>query len=119
MFKVKDLTILNLHEKLIEIAEHLQQQFQLEVVTSCYRPEDKGVHGTMPVRGLDLRCNVFAGPDIADYINVLWQYDPDRPDKKVALYHRAYPEGGWHLHLQVHDHTRRKDFENTNGRFPT
>ena len=73
--------------------------------TSTYRIGDPGVHGTLPVRGIDLRCrNRKIGEAIAKLINSYWEYDKKRPEKQCALYHGKAP----HLHLQVHPNTRRR-----------
>ena len=104
-FYVKDLSVLNLDPKLIEIANWVKKQFGLDVVTSAYRPEDPGVHGDH--RGLDLRCrNIAKGEEVEAAVNERWEYDPERPSKKCALYHDA--GSGIHLHLQVHPNTRRR-----------
>ncbi len=77
------------------------------IVTSIYRPGDKGVHGTLPVRGVDVRMrDLDLGLTIEDKVNSLWQYDPRRPSIKVC---EAHGEGAnFHLHFQVHPNTRRK-----------
>lgn len=76
------------------------------VITSLYRINDKGVHGTLPLRGLDLRCHDDKiGPDVAKRINQAWKYDPNRPDKVCCMYHDIGQ--GAHIHLQVHPNTVR------------
>ena len=74
------------------------------VITDAYRDGDKGVHGSVPLRGLDLRSTVFENPQqICDDINNEWLYDPKRPDMKVAILHDIGK--GIHIHLQVHPNT--------------
>lgn len=74
------------------------------VFTSGYREEDKGVHGTSPCRGIDIRSRVYEEPQkVADDINTHFIYDPERPEKKCAKYHDTGK--GLHIHLQVHPNT--------------
>ena len=71
------------------------------VVTDFYRKGSRGVHGTDPVRGLDIRSWIYPDPRAIEFeINDNWIYDNTRPDKQVALYHNA--GSGYHFHLQVH-----------------
>jgi len=76
-------------------------------ITSLYRIGDTGVHGTLPLRGLDLRCRDAAvGEELEDMINQNWLYDPNRPTKMCAKLHG---EGyNLHLHLQTHPNTERR-----------
>lgn len=73
-------------------------------VTSLYRIGDTGVHGTLPLRGLDFRCRSMEfGITVEALINKNWKYDPKRPLKTCCLLHG---EGtNLHLHLQVHPNT--------------
>lgn len=74
------------------------------ILTSAFRKGDPGVHGQVPLRGIDLRSTVFDDPQkICDDINIVWIYDPKRPDKKTAIYHDIGQ--GPHIHLQVHPDT--------------
>lgn len=108
MFLVKDLEVLNLHPTLIEIIEDVEYVAGPGLYTSVYRPGDDGVHGTMPVRGIDRRCREAAmGNALKQHIDRNWRYDPDRPDMSCAKFHRC-TEWGWHLHLQCHPNTRRR-----------
>lgn len=102
---LKDLDVLNVDKKLQEICEDLCNHSSVAcTITSAYRPGDPGVHGTQPLRGLDLRCKIASiGKATCDYINSRWQYDPSRPDKVVAMYHNVGQ--GDHIHLQVHPNT--------------
>ena len=104
LWRIKDLSILNLDPMLIKVAEHGREAGLSGVVTSAYRPGDKGVHGTMPVRGLDARCQ---DPDrakrVCAAVNERFAYDPERPEKKCAIFHDIGL--GWHIHFQVHPNT--------------
>jgi hypothetical protein len=99
---LKDLSVLDLAPALVEILEAVQRRWGCAVITSAYRRGDKGVHGCTPCRGVDLRASDM-GHDIAAWVNDGWEYDPERPEMRCALYHDA--GSGWHLHLQVHPHT--------------
>jgi hypothetical protein len=105
--EIKNLEVLNLHPKLIPIVEQVMAVYDLTLITSAYRPGDEGVHGQMPVRGLDLRCHqVVLGKAIEEDINKEWMYDPERPLIKVCV---AHGEGdNFHVHLQVHRNTIKK-----------
>ncbi|MCK5132048.1 MAG: hypothetical protein KAR40_07860 [Candidatus Sabulitectum sp.] len=78
-----------------------------ETITSLLRMNDPGVHGTLPLRGTDLRCrDVGDGKLLETHVNANWLYDPARPAKMCAKLHG---EGyNLHLHLQVHPNTERK-----------
>lgn len=76
-------------------------------ITSLYRIEDTGVHGTLPLRGTDLRCrNKEVGKEIERLINEKWMYDHKRPNKQCAVLHGAGTN--LHLHIQVHSNTNRR-----------
>lgn len=94
--------------KLRIMATETEKAFGCEfVVTSLYRIGDDGVHGQIPLRGLDWRCRLLDfGAVVAKHINQHWQYDPSRPDKVCCMCH-ATKGGKLHLHLQVHPNTRR------------
>lgn len=116
MFRLKDLDVLNLHPILLELVRDLYNTFNLDIITSAYRPGDKGVHGTQPLRALDFRCrDAVVGKRIEGWINQRWKYDNLRPGKKCAIWHNVY---GSHLHLQVHDNTKQLSFYDTNEKFP-
>ncbi len=73
-------------------------------ITSLYRIDDNGVHGTLPLRGTDIRMrNMTVGQQIEKIINDGWAYDPKRPEKKCAFLHGN--GANLHLHLQVHPNT--------------
>lgn len=76
-------------------------------VTSLHRIGDPGVHGVLPIRGIDLRSRDEGdGKLLETHINDNWSYDFRRPDKKCAKLHG---EGyNLHLHIQVHPNTVRR-----------
>jgi hypothetical protein len=88
-----------------DILVWLERETGLEyTITSLYRIGDTGVHGTLPLRGADLRMrNSRVGKEIRRMINELWTYDPDRPVKRCAILHGV--GGNLHLHVQVHPNT--------------
>lgn len=74
--------------------------------TSLYRIGDDGVHGQLPLRGVDIRQRLeLAGIAHQDHINDNWAYDPSRPNYKVAMIHGN--GSNMHLHIQVHPNTVR------------
>jgi len=90
-----------------ELALAVEERFGEKTITSLYRIGDKGVHGMLPLCGLDLRCtSQIHGQEVETWVNDKWIYDPSRPGKKCCLFHNA--GNGWHLHLQVHTNTRRR-----------
>lgn len=73
-------------------------------ITSLYRIDDGGVHGTLPLRGTDLRMrNESVGKIIESIVNNKYSYDPARPEKKCAFLHGS--GSNLHLHIQVHPNT--------------
>lgn len=114
MIKIKDSSVLYsllrvpYDEMLITVLTWIDDQYPGHVViTSGYRPKDKGVHGTVPCRAVDIRSWVFKDPELrANYINHMWEYDYKRPKKQVAFYHDT--GSGLHFHIQVHPNTRRR-----------
>lgn len=95
------------HPKMRELLEWLEEETGVEFIeTSSRRINDKGVHGTDPCRGVDLRMrDKSLGTIIELKINREWIYDPARTCKKCAMLHGK--GGNMHLHLQVHDNTVR------------
>lgn len=95
------------HPKLREMALEVEKHFRVEfTITSIYRIGDTGVHGQLPVRGLDLSChNDDFGLLVKTYVNSKWQYDPEREYLDCCIYHDT--GSGRHLHLQVHPNTKR------------
>ena len=80
------------------------------IITSGFRDNDRGVHGTDPCRGLDIRSHHLKDPSaLCDEINMKWIYDPKRPHMKCALFHDVGL--GAHIHLQVHPNTIFKEVE--------
>ena len=90
------------------LLDDIEVMFGRQVITSLYRIGDDGVHGTLPLRGTDLRARraVDAKRKIK-WINKYWRYDPDRPKLQVADGHGK--GSNYHIHLQVHDNTEEKD----------
>ena len=82
----------------------IEEEFGTQAITSLYRIGDTGVHGTLPLRGVDLRCNVDSY-NIEKFVNDTWVYDIDRPHYKACMIHDV--GGGVHIHLQVHPNTVR------------
>ncbi len=73
-------------------------------VTSLYRIGDSGVHGQLPLRGIDVRVrDEPVGRALRKLINLNWTYDPDRPGLKCAILHGR--SSNLHLHLQTHPNT--------------
>jgi len=73
-------------------------------ITSIHRIGDNGVHGTLPVRGIDLRCRASEiGITLEAFINKHWIYDPKRVNLKCCLLHGD--GSNLHFHLQVHPNT--------------
>jgi hypothetical protein len=92
---------LKLRKLVVSIESYLGDE---QTITSLYRIGDNGVHGTLPLRGLDLRCkDDELGEKIERYVNSHYVYDPKQPDKNCCLYHNV--GRGKHIHLQVHDNT--------------
>ena len=75
--------------------------------TSLYRMDDDGVHGVLPLRGVDLRMRSQAiGEIIVQEINLNWIYDPARPAFKCAKLHGK--GSNLHIHLQTHHNTTKR-----------
>ena len=88
-----------------DILVWLEKDTGLEfTITSIYRIGDAGVHGTLPVRGVDLRMRSQAiGLEIINKINSVWAYDPSRIGLKCAVLHGK--GSNLHIHLQTHPRT--------------
>jgi hypothetical protein len=93
------------HPILRELLLWLEEETGFEFTeTSSFRIDDKGVHGSLPVRGEDLRCrNTAIGTVIQDFINDNWLYDPKRLVLNCCLLHGK--GSNLHLHIQVHPNT--------------
>ena len=108
MYLIKSLGVLNLHPTLAEMWLDLEGVAGPGLITSAHRPGDDGVHGQMPVRGIDRRVrNSAIGNALKEWVNRKWEYDPDRPEFVCAVFHKVNTHG-WHLHLQCHSNTRRR-----------
>lgn len=93
--------------KLRYILLEIETEFGQKVFTSLFRINDPGVHGTLPLRGADLReRNQLVGNVIKGWVNSRWVYDASRPEKKVCKFHDTGK--GLHIHVQVHRNTERK-----------
>jgi hypothetical protein len=105
-----DLSQLDYYDKMLkEILLYVEQQYGEQTITSQYRIEDTGVHGTMPLRATDLQCHDDElGETIENEINFIWQYDPARPAMSVCMYHDNRGAPGKHLHFQVHPRTKKR-----------
>ena len=96
-------------KKVRAIAKDIQAYFRIEFeVTSIHRIGDKGVHGTLPCRGLDLGCkDPGVGKAVEDFVEANWVYDPGRPNKVCCRFHKT-KRGNYHLHIQTHPNTVRR-----------
>jgi len=90
------------HPLLKQLMRDLEDWLWFEpTMTSEYRPGMGGVHDTIPLRAIDVRCkDDSVGFAAEKYLNERWIYDPQRHDMDVCMYHDA--GSGYHLHLQVH-----------------
>lgn len=97
-----------LDRKLRKLVAWLESRTGLQyTITSLFRIDDTGPHGTMPVRAVDLRCrNDQVGHALEFFVNSEWEYDPKRPEMQCAIYHDVGK--GEHLHLQVHTNTKKR-----------
>jgi len=98
-----------IHPTLLDIIFWIAEKYGL-CFTEAYRePRGRGdVHCTDPLRAVDLRSWFYENDHayfIEGEINRRWQYDPARPDMKVAMIH-SVDGGALHFHIQVHPNTR-------------
>lgn len=92
------------HDDLILLIAWVATRYSGVVFTSGYREGDKGVHGTLPCRGMDIRSRIYDDPEkVVNDINTHFIYDPNRPDKRCAILHDMGK--GEHIHLQVYPDT--------------
>ena len=106
MYRLKNLEVLNAHPLLAAVVGEVSERYDIWTVTCGSRPGDPRCHGQIPLIAIDLRCrDKWLGKLIEMSTNKLWAYDPDRPSKKVCLFHDTGQ--GYHLHFQVHPNTRR------------
>jgi len=108
------------HIRLIEIICWINRTFDFILLTETFRHQthSNDLHGTKPVRAIDIRAWAYQNPIIVvRAINKKFIYDSERPWKKVAVYHqnnqkdpKANPKTGigYHLHIQVHPNTRER-----------
>jgi len=99
--------------KQFDFIEPLLKSLALEVehnygvefkITSLYRENDTGVHGQIPLRGIDLSCpDKEFGIIVEAYVNRKYTYDPDRLHLMCCVFHDT--GSGYHIHLQVHSNT--------------
>jgi len=96
------------HPKLIELLKWFCVRYSETVLTGGYESRTyPSVHSTIPFRGMDVRSSIYEDPHaVANDVNDHWVYDPSRPEMKCAIYHNV--GRGFHIHLQVHDETRRR-----------
>ena len=110
---LESLLLVRYHPKLVEIVAWIARRYMI-TITDGYRVGDSGVHGTNPCRGMDIRSYaifnhsgaIMDPVEFVTEVNRCWQYDENRPEKVVALYHDA--GSGYHIHLQVCDATRQR-----------
>ena len=97
------------HPKLTKLMQWVCVRCSQVIWTGMFEERDyPSVHSTIPVRGSDMRSRIYQDPQaVVNDINVHWIYDPDRPWMKCAVYHNT--GRGWHIHLQVHDHTTKRE----------
>ena len=101
----------NFSPLLIQIIIEVAKKYGI-VITESYREQRHSgdLHSTNPVRAIDIRewCYPeWQAKVILNFINQTWEYDPKRPEMKVAILHKV-KNGAWHFHVQVHPGTRRK-----------
>jgi len=75
------------HPLISEMLADISMAYGPLVVTSAHRPGDKGVHGCLPTRGLDIRSRGYDEKEICAIVNRRWAYDPGRPNMKCAIFH--------------------------------
>ena len=111
MINVKDIDVLNsmiqtnCHPIMVNLVNWIFLQFGKVTLTCGHRPGDKGVHGTDPYRGVDIRSWIYSDPQgIVKKINKAWDYNhPTKKHLNCAIYHDS--GSGDHIHLQVRDST--------------
>lgn len=90
-------------------------------LTSGWRPLEQisgesGIHATEPLRAVDFTVVYFHKEETKALCiigNRMWEYDSSRPGKyKVFIPHEYKTKTGqllgYHIHMQVHDNTKRK-----------
>jgi len=113
--RVKDIEVweqlfeVPLHPLLLSLFKWIAERYTPVVITCGYlHKKFWSVHGTYPLRALDIRSWVYPFPQtVCNNINAAWEYDHTRPNLKCAVYHNV--GHGLHIHLQVHDNTKKRE----------
>lgn len=95
--------------KLIRLMIWWEKAFENMTITEGYRPQKhpNDLHGVIPVRATDLRSWIYSNPEwVRAKCNNIWEYDPNRPEKEVCVYHDS--GSGKHFHIQVHPNTHKR-----------
>ena len=108
---LRELLVERYHPILVELMLWIEHRYNKIVLTSGYREDDPGVHGTIPCRGMDIRSWGLLKKDnsridpisLCNDVNEHWQYDPDRPEMVCCKRHNTGQ--GWHIHNQVSKNT--------------
>ena len=101
------------HPKLTDLLLWIMEYTGEIIVTSARRyrtihEKDSGIHLTDPLRAVDLRSHIYnCSEKVAEIINTAWQYDWRRKTLRCAVLHDTGL--GRHLHIQIHERTRRRD----------
>jgi len=96
-----------IHPIMRELLADIEKRFGPQIITSLYRIDDTGVHGTLPLRGVDLRARKHSfGGEVVKWVNKYWEYDHERKKYKVAKDHGE--DSNYHIHLQVHPNTKQR-----------
>jgi len=104
---LQSILIWSFDPKLVDVVSWFMKKNHGAVITEGFRIQKhkNDLHGLNPVRAIDLRSWCYIDPEkIAQEVNEVWEYDYNRPNKKVAIFHGGNP----HFHIQVHPHTRRR-----------
>jgi hypothetical protein len=113
-FKVKNTMVLAgllakpLDRRLVMVILWWLKRFGFITITESFRKQlhKNDLHGVTPLRAIDIRSWEFPNPQsVADEVNKVWIYDPQRPNKKVVVYHENRMTVGKHFHIQVHPNT--------------
>lgn len=96
----------SLYKTLQELLLWFRKTFGEPMITSAFRNNNTGVHGTIPLRAIDIRSYIYTSPEnVVETINKFWSYDSNRPNFQCAILHNTGK--GMHIHLQVHPNTRK------------
>lgn len=95
-------------KRLRKILVWLEKETGLELtITSQYRIGDRGVHGTLPLRGTDLRVrSKTVGKELELLVNDVWEYNSKKPGRFCAMMHGK--GANLHLHIQTHPNTKKR-----------